>query len=80
LAVTVDFIWTRGDRAIGIEVKAAASWRGEYGTTIKTPIAEGVLTGGHGVYTGPVELKDGPLRIWPLQRFLEELTVGRVLR
>ena len=54
-------------------------WRGEYGIPIKSLIAEGVLTGGHGVYTGPVELQDGPLRVWPLRRFLEELTVGRVL-
>lgn len=75
----VDFVWTRGNRAIGIEVKTAATWRGEYGTAIKTLIADGVLTGGHGVYTGSVELKDGPLRIWPLQRFLKELTDGRVL-
>jgi predicted AAA+ superfamily ATPase len=42
-------------------------------------IADGVLTRGHGVYTGPVELKDGPLRIWPLPRFLKELTEGRIL-
>ena len=75
----VDFIWTRGNRAIGIEVKAAATWRGEYGSAIKSLIADGVLAAGHGVYTGSAELKDGPLRIWPLQRFLKELTDGRVL-
>ena len=46
---------------------------------IKSLIADGVLTGGHGVYTGSAALKDGPLRIWPLQRFLKELTDGRVL-
>jgi len=75
----VDFIWTRATRAVGIEVKAAATWRGEYGTAIKTLIANGVLTSGQGVYTGPVELKDGPLRIWLLMSLLKELTDGRVL-
>lgn len=75
----VDFVWTRGNRAIGIEVKAAANWRGEYGNTVKSLITDGLLTEGHGVYTGSAELKDGPLRIWPIQRFLEELTDGRVL-
>lgn len=75
----VDFIWTRGNRAIGIEVKAATTWRGEYGATTKALIADGVLSGGHGVYTGSAELKDGPLRVWPLKHFLRELTGGGIL-
>jgi hypothetical protein len=32
------------------------------------------------VYTGTVELKDGPLRVFPLTKFLEELAAGNVLR
>ena len=75
----VDFIWTRGDRAIGVEVKAASTWRREFGSTLKALIADGALSAGHGVYTGSAVLKDGPIRIWPLRRFLEELTIGRVL-
>jgi hypothetical protein len=31
----VDFVWTRGRQAVGIAVKASATWRGEYGTAIK---------------------------------------------
>jgi hypothetical protein len=38
-----------------------------------------VLTRAHGVYTGTTELKDGAVRIWPLQRFLRELTAGNIL-
>jgi hypothetical protein len=75
----VDFVWTRGDHAVGIEVKAASTWRTEYGSAVKALIADGVLTAGHGVYTGTVELKDGPFRIWPLPRFLRALTDGHVL-
>jgi hypothetical protein len=40
----------------------------------------GVLTAAHGVYTGAVELKDGPVRVWPIMRFLQELTEGSILR
>jgi len=29
------FVWTRGNRAVGIEVKAAATWRIEHGSTLK---------------------------------------------
>jgi predicted AAA+ superfamily ATPase len=75
----VDFVWTRGNRAVGIEVKAAATWRIEHGSTLKALITDGVLTSGHGVYTGTAELKDGPLRVWPLKRFLKELTDGGIL-
>jgi len=75
----VDFIWTRGLHSVGIEVKSTATWRTEYGSAIKDLIAKGILTSGFGVYTGTVELKDGPLHIWPIQRFLKMLNAGEVL-
>ena len=75
----VDFVWTRANRAVGIEVKAAATWRSEYGAPLKTLIADGILTAGFGVYSGTIQLKDGPIRVWPLKRFLKELTNGNVL-
>jgi predicted AAA+ superfamily ATPase len=75
----VDFIWTRGRHAIGVEVKAATTWRGEYGAAVKDLIATGMLTDGYGVYTGTIEHKDGPMHIWPIQRFLKELNDGHVL-
>jgi hypothetical protein len=50
-----------------------------YGTALKGLIDQGVLKAGHGVYTGSAELKDGPLRIWPIMRFLRELTAGNIL-
>jgi len=75
----VDFVWTRGRNAIGIETKASPVWRREYGAALKQLISAGVLTRGFGVYTGSVELKDGPLRIWPIHRFLKELNAGSVL-
>jgi len=42
-------------------------------------IDQGVLKAGHGVYTGSAELKDGPLHVWPLMRFLRALTAGNIL-
>jgi uncharacterized protein len=75
----VDFIWTRGKRTVGIEVKAAATWRREFGGPLKTLIEERVVKTGFGVYTGTAELKDGPLRVLPLKKFLRELADGNVL-
>jgi hypothetical protein len=50
---------------VGIEVKAAPSWRPEFGAPLKTLIAQNIIEAGRGVYTGDAELKDGPLRVWP---------------
>jgi uncharacterized protein len=72
----VDFIWTRAKRAVGIEVKASDRWRPEFGTSLKGLVDERILQSGFGVYNGTVELKDGPLRVLPLPRFLRLLAAG----
>ena len=74
----VDFVWTRGSHAIGFEVKAATTWRNEYGTPLKSLMADGNIEAGFGIYTGTKELKDGLLRVMPLRRFLKELTCGHI--
>ncbi len=75
----VDFIWVRGRRAAGIEVKASERWRPEHGRVLRDLHAAGVLTACYGVYLGDVPLKDGPVRVLPLHEFLSELAAGRVL-
>jgi predicted AAA+ superfamily ATPase len=75
----VDFVWTRGDRSVGIEVKAATLWRSEFGAVLRSLIADGNLHAGYGVYAGAVELQDGPVRVLPLKRFFQELTAGNIL-
>jgi Domain of unknown function (DUF4143) len=49
----VDFIWTRANRSVGIEVKTAERWRPEFGVALKGLIEEGVVQAGFGVYAGP---------------------------
>ncbi|MBM3820582.1 MAG: hypothetical protein FJW14_16415 [Acidimicrobiia bacterium] len=65
---------------MGIEVKASATWRREFGGPLKALVADGIVRAGFGVYTGTAELKDGPLRVLPLKTFFRELAAGRVLR
>jgi predicted AAA+ superfamily ATPase len=76
----VDFIWTRGARAVGFEVKASERWRPEFGEALKGLIAGGIVRTGFGVYAGKVELKDGPLRVMPLQSFFQALAKGDVFQ
>jgi hypothetical protein len=75
----VGFVWTSGARAVRIEVKAAATWRGEYGAALKGLIDQRALKAGHGVYTGSAKLKDRPLHIWPIVWLLRALTTGDIL-
>jgi predicted AAA+ superfamily ATPase len=75
----VDFVWTRGARAVGLEVKAAAQWRAEFGAPLKALAADRIVQAAFGVYTGTVELMDGPLRVLPWKRFFQELAEGKVL-
>ncbi len=75
----VDFVWARGRRAVGIEVKAAPRWRPEFGAALKSLASDGIVHTAFGVYTGTAELRDGPLRVLPLRTFLEALTAGTVL-
>ena len=75
----VDFVWTRGRHAIGIEVKASPRWRPEYGRPLADLHRAGTATGCFGVYLGDRPLQDGPIRVLPLHAFLRELARGRVL-
>ncbi|MHB8520612.1 MAG: ATP-binding protein [Limisphaerales bacterium] len=75
----VDFVWTRGRRAVGFEVKAAVNWRPEFGAALRSLATDRVVQAAYGVYAGTVELKDGPLRVLPLKGFLQQLTDGKIL-
>lgn len=75
----IDFIWRRGGRSVGIEVKASARWRPEFGRTLKELVADGTLVHGFGVYLGDRPLADGPVRVLPAPAFVRELGRGNVL-
>jgi predicted AAA+ superfamily ATPase len=75
----VDFIWSRGARSVGIEVKASARWRPEHSRTLAELLANGTIARGFGVYLGERALVDGPIRVLPAHAFVRELEHGKVL-
>lgn len=77
--VEIDFIWSRGDTAVAIEVKAAAQWRREYSSALSGALQQKMISKAYGVYLGRNALREKQLRIYPLQEFLKRLWAGEVL-
>jgi predicted AAA+ superfamily ATPase len=75
----VDFIWSRGRRHVGFEVKSAAGWRGRWGDPQKELVEKGVLQKAFGIYLGADELVDGPVRVLPFETFTRLLGRGELI-
>ena len=75
----VDFVWQRGDRRVGIEVKAGKTWRREFGQSLAELRDAGKLTATFAVYGGTERLRDRGIVVLPFVEFARELTQGRVL-
>jgi predicted AAA+ superfamily ATPase len=75
----VDFVWERGDKRIGIEVKASKRWRSEYGSALADLKKEGRITAAFGVYAGSERQRERELTVLPFAEFTRDLTAGKVL-
>jgi len=76
----VDFVWTRGSKSVGIEVKASTTWRSEFGVSLEEMRADRVVQRAFGVYLGREALKRKNVDVLPLVEFLRRLAAGDVLR
>ncbi len=75
----VDFVWSRGNRSVGIEVKASLRWRREDGTALAELVSDGTVGRAFGVYRGTRVLRDGKIDVLPVAQFLDRLWAGNVL-
>lgn len=76
----VDFVWTRGRSSVGIEVKASATWKSDFGSALEEMRSEGVVQRAFGVYLGREPLKKLGVEVLPLVEFLRKLAAGQVLK
>jgi len=72
----VDFIWRRGRRVVGVEVKASARWRREDSATLHQLIDEKTLTAGYLVYGGADVLRDRGVTVLPVEEFSRRVARG----
>jgi predicted AAA+ superfamily ATPase len=75
----VDFIWQRGKKAVGIEVKAASAWRKEQTQQLRFLLEQKAIEAGYLVYLGEEVLQDGPVPVLPLREFIKRLQKGRII-
>jgi predicted AAA+ superfamily ATPase len=75
----VDFVWTRGRRAVGIEVKAVNRWRSGEARALEELLAAGTLTRAYGVYEGATRLRAGGVEVLPVSEFLDRLAGGDII-
>ncbi|MBI5849890.1 MAG: ATP-binding protein [Planctomycetes bacterium] len=75
----LDFVWERGKKRVGIEVKAGKQWRGEFGASLAALLAEKQVGKAFAVYGGKERLVDRGVLVLPFVEFARELQAGRVL-
>jgi predicted AAA+ superfamily ATPase len=78
-ALEVDFVWTRGRRAVGFEVKASERWRTEDGAGLLALLDSGAIQRGLGVFLGERAQRIGDLDVLPLAEFAARLGTGEIL-
>ena len=75
----IDFIWQRGEIAIGIEVKNACSWRSDFGKAMRPLLNEKKLSRALVVYRGKHPTLDDGVEGLPLAEFLSRLWGGNII-
>jgi predicted AAA+ superfamily ATPase len=75
----IDFIWRRGRKVFGFEVKAVPRWKTEYGGALNELFSEGRLQKCFAVYLGDIRLKDRAIHVLPVKEFMKDLARGRIL-
>lgn len=69
----VDFIYSRGKKAVGIEVKSSSVWKSDHGKSLKLLREAKKIQHAYAVYLGPTVLKDGPITVYPFLEFIKAL-------
>ncbi len=75
----VDFVWSRGNRRVAIDVKASARWRSNEVRGLKELARNLSQTRAIAVYLGEHILNDDEVEVLPLRTFLERLSAGKLL-
>jgi predicted AAA+ superfamily ATPase len=74
----IDFIWQRGIKTIGIEIKTSAVWRSNFGKSLRPLLKEGKLSRAIVIYRGKAPTREDGVEGFPLESFLSLLWSGEL--
>jgi predicted AAA+ superfamily ATPase len=72
----IDFIWQRGTKTIGLEIKTSTVWRSDFGKSLRPLLKEGKLSRGIVIYRGKAPTREDGVEGYPLEMFLRLLWSG----
>ena len=75
----IDFIWQRGEKVIGIEIRTSAVWRSDFGRSLRPLLKEGKLSRAIVIYRGKAPAHADGVDGLPLEDFLALLWRGEVI-
>lgn len=77
----IDFVWTRGEKIVAVEVKASRTWKLEHdrGFRLFREAMGAREVRCYGVYLGDMELMRNDVPILPAARFLADLHAGKII-
>lgn len=76
--IEVDFVWVRGKRAIGFEIKSSNQWKSNFSDGLKILLERGKIEKAFGIYLGTEALVDHEIRIFPVLDFLQKLSKNQI--
>jgi predicted AAA+ superfamily ATPase len=74
----IDFIWQRGIKTIGIEIKTSAVWHSNFGKSLRPLLKEGKLSRAIVIYRGKAPTREDGVEGFPLESFLSLLWSGEL--
>lgn len=75
----VDFIIAKGNKLIGLEVKATKKWKTEYNKSLQTLLEAKKIKSAFGVYMGKEKLKYGQIDVYPVEEFLTLIRTENII-
>ncbi len=75
----VDFILTKGQKRIGIEVKAAKTWKDNFGKSLSQLMDHKKISRGYGVYLGEHNIKNKGVSVLTIKSFCDQLFSGEMI-
>ena len=75
----VDLIWCCGKKRVGFEIKYSQTWKPKYNKGLNVLLDKKLISKAYGIYTGKTCLKQGKVEVFPFTKFLDQVSLKKVI-